>query len=745
MMMRISTKSGRALALVVAVVFLMTSLTSLSALAGVIVGAETTTNAQIGGSVTINVDNASGSEQTTVLVYLGTPEDGNIIYIDQTAAQDGKASFTFKVPTTASAGTYTVLAGSESTELAATGSIVVTAGSVDPEATLVSIAVSGAKIEYNVGDEFVKPTVTATYSDATTADVTADATFAGFDSTAAAVGQTITVTYDGKTTAYTVDVIAPAATLESIAVSNAKIEYNVGDEFVKPVVTATYSDATTADVTADATFAGFDSTAAAVGQIITVTYEGKTTTYTVDVTAGEDPVANPNVRNGSYAIEVTVNTAYNFRGSYRIDLEPSTDYIISGWSKGSGSVLARIRPNDSWSTNLGDLDLKGSTDWTQSVKRFTTKADTTFAIVSIVTNTYGGKGTRYIDDLFIAKASDPTVNLLSNPGFEGETGWTYANDMVRINSEIPAVNNLSIITVSDAKVAYIMGDEFVAPKVTAIYYDGTTQDVSAEATFEGFDSTAVATKTVTVKYNNAATTYAVTIAEDPTPDPTLESIAVSNAKVNYTVGDAFEAPVVTATYSNGSTQTVVATFTGYDMAKAGTQTVTATYEGKTAIYEITVVDATPTYEATVDTSKDLGYSNDEEPADVYYVREFLLSTGNGEYEVKIGDRTLYWSTQRGCYVGVVDAANYNAQEMTFANVVLTPSANVTTLKIYGDVSGDNRINTVDISNLKNYLELGTSLTIRPSADVNFDGRIDATDLLKIKGYVELEEAILTLK
>lgn len=73
-------------------------------------------------------------------------------------------------------------------------------------------------------------------------------------------------------------------------------------------------------------------------------------------------------------------------------------------------------------------------------------------------------------------------------------------------------------------------------------------------------------------------------------EKTLESISVSDAKTEYTVGDGFEKPTVTATYSDSSTEdvTAAAEFTGYDMAKADTYTVTVSYSGKTTTYSIKV-------------------------------------------------------------------------------------------------------------------------------------------------------------
>lgn len=91
--------------------------------------------------------------------------------------------------------------------------------------------------------------------------------------------------------------------------------------------------------------------------------------------------------------------------------------------------------------------------------------------------------------------------------------------------------------------------------------------------------------------------YANAIWGTVTPTKTLSSIAVSNAKTSYTVGDSFVAPTVTATYSDNSSAPVTsATFSGYNMNSVGTQTVTVSYtEGgvtKTTTYQITVSAAT---------------------------------------------------------------------------------------------------------------------------------------------------------
>ncbi len=85
------------------------------------------------------------------------------------------------------------------------------------------------------------------------------------------------------------------------------------------------------------------------------------------------------------------------------------------------------------------------------------------------------------------------------------------------------------------------------------------------------------------------------VAKLMSDDKELSYISVSDAKTTFTVGDTFSfGGTVTAHYTNGSSADVTnsATFTGYNMANSGNQTVTVSYtEGginKTTTYAITV-------------------------------------------------------------------------------------------------------------------------------------------------------------
>ena len=101
-----------------------------------------------------------------------------------------------------------------------------------PVVTLMSIAISNQKTEYYVGEDFVKPTVTATYSDETTQDVTELATFSECDMTTVG-GKTVTVTYEGKTAEYNFTVKEKGASSETVEwVATSFADLKEGDQVV---------------------------------------------------------------------------------------------------------------------------------------------------------------------------------------------------------------------------------------------------------------------------------------------------------------------------------------------------------------------------------------------------------------------------------------------------------------------------------------------------------------------------------
>ena len=157
------------------------------------------------------------------------------------------------------------------------------------------------------------------------------------------------------------------------------------------------------------------------------------------------------------------------------------------------------------------------------------------------------------------------------------------------------------IIVQPAKVEYEVGDTFSTDgiAVTATYSDGSTKDVTSSIICSGYDMRVAGTQTVTVSYTEngftKTATYQITVNE-PTPVVTLSSIAITTqpTKTEYVTGEELDTTgmVVTATYSDDSTAVITDyTVSGYDKTVVGTQTVTVTYQGKTATFTVNVEDA----------------------------------------------------------------------------------------------------------------------------------------------------------
>ena len=91
----------------------------------------------------------------------------------------------------------------------------------------------------------------------------------------------------------------------------------------------------------------------------------------------------------------------------------------------------------------------------------------------------------------------------------------YKNSSVSTTNSVERVVTetvtLSSITVSGTK-EYSVGDE-LALTVTANYSDGSTKDVTADATISNVDMTTAGTKTVTVTYGDLTETYEITVKD----------------------------------------------------------------------------------------------------------------------------------------------------------------------------------------------------------------------------------------
>ena len=195
------------------------------------------------------------------------------------------------VATVSSSGLVTSVANGSATITASVGSVSATCSVSVSVATVTSISavLNASGHTFYVGDpvDDIKPylTVTATYSDSSTQTVPSGSyTLSG---TLSQVGaNTITVSYESVTTTVSVTCAAAELSYISAVYTQSGTVYNTDTlDSLKSdlVVTAHYSDNTTSTVaSADYTLSG---TLTVGTSTVTVTYEGKSTTFNVTVTA----------------------------------------------------------------------------------------------------------------------------------------------------------------------------------------------------------------------------------------------------------------------------------------------------------------------------------------------------------------------------------------------------------------------------------------------------------------------------
>ena len=203
------------------------------------------------------------------------------------------------------------------------------------------------------------------------------------------------------------------------------------------------------------------------------------------------------------------------------------------------------------------------------------------------------------------------------------------------------------------------------------YYGTEKQPSSGTTVGNGFFQIKVGSATGT-----SSKVEVVFVVEDATPASPLSSIALSGTyPTSFYVGDEFshEGMTVTATYEDESNKDVTgkAVFSGYDMSKAGSQTVTVSYTEnditKTAQYGITVNER-PKFTVT--------FSDGGSVTQASYGAEVTLPSREG-----IGDYTFAgWSETNV------------AVETTTAPTIIpagsyTPTANITLYPVYTRTEG----------------------------------------------------------
>lgn len=269
--------------------------------------------------------------------------------------------------------------------------------------------------------------------------------------------------------------------------------------------------------------------------------------------------------------------------------------------------------------------------------------------------------------------------------------------------------------------------------VRAYYSNGTSKLITTGYTVHEPDMATPGDKKVTVEYQGLTAEYTITVKDTSVPELTGITVDVSEATTEFVVGGEFsyDGIKVTATYLKGAEEYSEPIEMGYtvsspDMSKVGTQTVTVTYDGKTATYDIYVM---PTY--------------DGEAALTYEAETAILEgscreSGDRVENITPGDTITFkfYSTFEGTvelYISVAGQLNGGG---TVTNALAISVGNSED-PIYIDVGTNGWVNYAEQLVCRLTLEKDTYYTIvLVAVNANTNVNLDALKIAPVSGEVE---------
>ncbi len=200
------------------------------------------------------------------------------------------------------------------------------------------------------------------------------------------------------------------------------------------------------------------------------------------------------------------------------------------------------------------------------------------------------------DDVEVAN-SDVTVSGYDKDTYGTQTvtvtykGMTDTFDVVVENP----VTGMELV--GTPKTAYKYGDELDISglKVKKTYESGATEEADLTADMvSGYDKNKVGEQTVTVTASGKTCTFTVTVADYVTG----VTVKANPTKTEYAVGDTLDVTggKIEVTYASGEKKTIDMTaemIAGFDSSEAGEITLTVTYEGFSAQFDVEIKTPAP--------------------------------------------------------------------------------------------------------------------------------------------------------
>ena len=566
-------------------------------------------------SKTLSSISLSGTYPTTFKVGDTFSHEGMIVTAnyDDNTSEDVTAYATFEGYDMSTAGEQEVTVSYTKGEVTKTATYDITVENV----LLTGITLSGDyPTTFTVGDAFSHEgmTVTANYNDNTSEDVTADATFNGYDMSTAG-DQEVTVSYTKgevtKTAAYNITVNALTGDAYTLVTNVADLAD--GDNVIIVNKDAGKAISTTqATNNRPATGITFDADGNAIVPSSTAiqvfTLEGNTEGWYFNTGSGYIYAASSSNNhlkteteaddNAKATISISDGDAtIQFQGSNTRNLLKynSGSSIFSCYASGQQPVQIYSKPVNK---TLTGIMLSGEYPTT-----FFVGDEFSFGETGTVTAVYDDNSTKVVTELATFSGYD-----MNTAGTQTVTVSYTERGVTKTQTYDITVNNraLSSITLSgDYPTTFNVGDGFSheGMTVTATYDNNTSEDVTADATFEGYDMSTAGTQTVTVSYTKAdvtkTATYEITVNAVAVTGITLDKEAIQlkvgkTTKLTATVepDNATDKTVVWS--SDGETVATVSEDGTVTAVAEGTATITAgTPDGaQTATCTVTVIAAT---------------------------------------------------------------------------------------------------------------------------------------------------------
>ena len=395
-----------------------------------------------------------------------------------------------------------------------------------------------------------------------------DSMVTGVDTTTEGTGKTATVTYQGKTTTYTYDVTDNVASISIVGTPKTDYKLNEALETLQIMVTKESGNTETVTVTASMV-SGYDSTTEGT-QTVTITYAGKTTSYTVNVkdavqsiTMGTTPKTNYLV---GETLDVTGGTIIVTKESGNTETINITPGMVSGFNSTSeqlGQVLTVTHEGKTTTYTVNITDSVSNITLNPGPSKTTYKygesLDLTGAYIDIV-KVNGTTDRKSVTSSMVSGFnSTPAQGTL--PSTQTVT-VTYGKDTsgndVTTTFTVTVEDYITKITVNGAKTEYNYNEalDLSIGTLDITMASGTpTTPVNLNAsnvTVTGFTATTVSVQTLTVTYEGMTTTYDVNVK-----DYVTSTSIVVPTKVTYNYGDSLDLSTgkIVKTWASGAADT----------------------------------------------------------------------------------------------------------------------------------------------------------------------------------------------